>query len=534
MIRARPNPSIRAGRLGAGTAAVLAIVTACGSGGSTGASTPTPSVASPSTSASPTATPTSALPSAAADLSWAKCDFAGPTAKDQCAVLKVPLDYSDPSGKTIDLQLVRRPAGKPADRVGSLLFNPGGPGEAVSDQFDGYADQFSADLRDHFDIIGWDPRGTGRSAPVHCATGAQLDHYLSLGYNLDVAAQQQQFAAIAKDYVAGCQQMSGDLLAHIGTIDTAHDMDLIRTAVGDDKLSFLGFSYGTVYGMTYAHYFPDKVRALALDGAVDPRASALDEARTQAGGFESNIKAFLAHCKSEGDKCAWNVDDPARAFSDLVAQVRQHPLTTRESGRPLTLNLFMNGVSVSMYDTTFWPYLEQALAAASSGDGTKMLALADELYSRSPDGQYPNLLDAFTAISCIDQPFPTQLSAYVSLFDQVQKADPLYNQQNANPVGPGYTCGIWPVHPAGASIPTAVPASVPPVLIIGSSDDPATPYSEALGLQEVIPGSYLLERKGEGHTGYGASTCVQERVDAYLIAPDQLPSAKHTVCAAGT
>ena len=531
MIRARPNISIRAARLGAATTAVLALATACGSGGSTGASTPTPSAA-PTTSAA--ASPTSASPSAVADLSWAKCDFQGPTDKDQCAVLKVPLDYSAPSGATIDLQLVRRPAGKPADRVGSLLLNPGGPGESVSDQFDGYADQLSKDLRDHFDIVGWDPRGTGRSSPVHCATGAQLDHYLSLGYNLDVAAQQQQFAAVAKDYVAGCQKMSGDLLAHIGTVDTVHDMDLIRAAVGDDKLSFLGFSYGTIYGMTYAHFFPDKVRALALDGAVDPRASALDDARIQSGGFESNIKAFLAHCKSQGDKCAWNVDDPTQAFTDLVDEVRQHPLTTRESGRPLTLNLFMNGVSLAMYDTTFWPYLEHGLAAASSGDGTQMLALADQLYSRTPDGKYPNLLDAFTAISCIDQPFPTDLSAYVTLFDQLQTADPLYTADSANPVGPGYTCGIWLVHPSGTAIPTTVPASVPPVLIVGSSDDPATPFSEALGLQEVIPGSYLLERKGEGHTGYGASTCVQERVDAYLIAPDQLPSAKHAVCAAGT
>lgn len=533
MIRARPKTSIRAAWLGAAVAAALALVTACGAGGSTGASRPTPSVA-PSTSAAVSPTAAAASSAAVADLSWGKCDFAGPTDKDQCAVLTVPLDYGDPSGATIGLQLVRRVAGNAKERVGSLLFNPGGPGAAVSDQFDGYVSQFSADLRDHFDIVGWDPRGVGRSSPVHCATDAELDHYLSIGENLDVAAQKQQFADIAKQYVAGCEQKSGDLLAHVGTIDTVHDMDLIRAAVGDDELSFLGFSYGTVYGMTYAHYFPGKVRALALDGAVDPRTNALDDARTQAGGFESNIKAFLASCKSEGGKCAWNVDDPQQAYLALVNQIRDHPLPTRDKARPLTLNLFMNGVALAMYDTEIWPYLEQALAAASSGDGTKMLVLADELYSRSSDGSYPNELDAFTAISCIDQPFPGDLAAYVALFDQLQKADPLYTADNANPVGPGYTCGIWPVRPTDTAIPTTVPASVPPVLIVGSSDDPATPFSEALGLQQVIPGSYLLERKGEGHTGYGASTCVQEEVDAYLITPDHLPSAKHTVCAAGT
>jgi pimeloyl-ACP methyl ester carboxylesterase len=516
----------------AGAAAGLAVLTACSSGSGRPSATHTPSAA-PSTApaSAPSAAPSSA---AAAPLQWGPCGFDGPSSKDQCAVLPVPLDYAKPDGTTIGLQLVRRPAGRQSERVGSLLFNPGGPGASVSDQFDGYVSQFSSDLRDHFDIVGWDPRGVGRSAPVHCASDAELDHFLAIGDDLDVASQRQQFAAAAKQYVDGCAAKSGDLLAHVGTIDTAHDMDRIRAAVGDDKLSFLGFSYGTVYGMTYAHFFPDRVRALALDGAVDPRTSALEDARTQARGFESNIRAFLAHCKSRGSSCAWNVDDPQQAYVALVNQIRAHPLRTHDKSRPLTLNLFMNGVSLAMYDTQIWPLLERALAQASSGDGTGMLALADELYSRTQDGHYPNELDAFTAISCIDQPFPPQLSAYVTLFDQLEKADPLYTARNANPVGPGYTCGIWPVHPPNTSLPTSVPATVPPVLIVGSSDDPATPFSEALGLQQVIPGSYLLERKGEGHTGYSASTCVQERVDAYLVDPSQLPASKHVVCASGT
>ncbi|HVU73680.1 MAG TPA: alpha/beta fold hydrolase [Mycobacteriales bacterium] len=512
--------------------AALTLAAACSSSVSTGGTPPPPtSAAVASSAASPSAAPTASVPAA---LSWGKCDFDGPAPHDECAVLQVPLDYTDPSGKTIGLQLVRRPAGKSSEREGSLLFNPGGPGASVSDQFDAYVSQFSSDLRDHFDIVGWDPRGVGRSSPVHCATDAQLDHYLSIGDDLDIPAQKQQFVDAAKAYVAGCAKNSGDLLAHVGTIDTAHDMDLIRAALGDQKLSFLGFSYGTVYGMTYAHFFPDKVRALALDGAVDPRTSAIDDATTQAAGFESNIRAFLAHCKSEGDSCGWNVDDPQQAYLALIDQIRDHPLPTHDKNRPLTLNLFMNGVALAMYDTSIWPLLEHALAKASSGDGSGMLTLADELYSRSDDGKYPNELDAFTAISCIDQPFPADLSAYVTLFDELQKADPLYTADNANPVGPGYTCGIWPVHPANTSIPTTVPATVPPVLIVGSSDDPATPFSEALGLQQVIPGSYLLERKGEGHTGYSASQCVQERVDAYLVHPDQLPDSKHVVCAAGT
>jgi pimeloyl-ACP methyl ester carboxylesterase len=323
--------------------------------------------------------------------------------------------------------------------------------------------------------------------------------------------------------------MSGNLLAHVGTVDTARDMDAIRRAVGDAKLTYLGFSYGTIYGTTYAHYFPGTVRALALDGAVDPRTGPLEESRTQTKGFESNVSAFLAHCQAEGSRCGWHVDDPRTAYQDLIGQVRAKPLPTHDVARPLTLNLFVNAVVFAMYDTQLWPPLEQALARASDGDGTAMLALADGLYGRDSHGQYPNELDAFTAISCIDQQFPRDLSTYVELFHELNAADPLVTASEANPVGPGYTCGLWPVHPGGSTLPTSV-TGVPPILIVGSSDDPATPFSEALGLQQVIEGSYLLERTGEGHTGYGASTCVQQKVDAYLIDPTALPSSKHDIC----
>ena len=450
-------------------------------------------------------------------IAWKDCGGAF-----QCGTLQVPLDYDHPEARTISLALVRVRAKDSAQRIGSVLLNPGGPGESGIEFLRGDVSSLSG-LNQRFDLVTWDPRGVAASTPVTCIDGAQLDNYLSLDTVLDDPQEKQAAIKATKDFADGCQKRSGDLLPFMDSASTARDMDQIRVAVGDEKLTYLGFSYGTYIGQWYAHLFPTKIRALSLDGIVDPTVSANDSLLGQVVGFEQNLQAFLANCRSSSSCGYGRTGDPGTKLLALMQRLDTNPI--KVGGRDLTRALAMTGVLVTLYDQSLWRYLDQALTAAENGDGRILLLLADAYNHRNADGTYSNLFNgAFHAAYCLDWPVPTDIADYDKLGPSFTKASALFGpwSQYAN-----LQCAYWPVKPKNAQGPLTVQGA-PPILLVGGTNDPATPYQESVAVSKQIQGSVLLTRQGNGHTSYDSSSCAHAAEDAYLISL-RLP-AQGTVC----
>ncbi len=429
----------------------------------------------------------------------------------QCGNLDVPLDYDHPAGRKISLAMIRVPAKDNANRIGSLLVNPGGPGESGIEFLRGDLSSLS-NLNRRFDLVTLDPRGVAASTPVTCVDGPQEDSYLALDTVLDDPQEKQAAIQAAKDFANGCEKRSGGLLPFMDSVSTAHDMDQIRIAVGDDKLTYLGFSYGTYIGQWYAHLFPDRVRALSLDGVVDPTVSANDGLLAQVVGFEQNLQAFLKDCKAKSSCGYGRSGDPATKLTALMNRLDATPL--KVGGRELTRALAMTGVLVSLYDESLWRYLDQGLTTAENGDGRILMLLADAYNHRNSDGTYSNLFNgAFHSTYCLDYAVPTDIAAFDALGPAYSRASPLFGpwSQYAN-----LQCAYWPVKPKHGQGPITV-TGAPPILLVGGTNDPATPYAEAQSVNRQIQGSVLLTREGNGHTSYDSSACAHAAEDAYLI-----------------
>lgn len=469
---------------------------------------PPATTTAPATSAPPVSTTT---PGATATLHWSSCGSGF-----QCATLAVPLDYTHPAGPTIELALIRLRAGDPKQRTGSLLVNPGGPGASGVDFVRQSSDLFSADLRQHFDLVGFDPRGVGASSPVHCETGPELDTYIDVNPAPQDASGRQALVQADRRFVQGCVAMSGvSLLAHLSTADAARDMDRIRAALDEAKLTYLGFSYGTLLGATYAQEFPTRVRALALDGAIDPALTTEQEDLQQGVGFEQDLGDFLANCDTT-PSCPLAGPGGARAsFERALAAIRSGPPvpTASPSGRRLGPGEGYLGLAAGLYSRDTWPLLAQGLAGVLHGDGTVLLALSDAYSMRHPNGTYDNTIAANTAISCLDRPSPTQLSTYQADAVSFSRQAPTFGALEA--WGP-LPCAFWPVPPEGR--PGALTAEgAPPIVVVGTTADPATPYAWAKALASQLRSGVLITHVGVGHTAYGDSSCVRQAVDAYLI-----------------
>ena len=440
-------------------------------------------------------------------IAWADCGDGF-----QCGSLQVPLDYSKLDGRMISLALIRKPATVPSARMGSLLINPGGPGESGIDYLRGDVRVYS-NLNRSFDLVSWDPRGVSASTPVHCLDNPQLDAYVALDSVLDDPQEKQATIDANKSFAAACEQHSGDLLPYIDSASTARDLDQIRGAVGDEKLTYLGYSYGTFIGQWYAHLFPTHVRALSLDGVVDPTVSANDSLLGQVRGFEQNLRAYLASRSA----------DRGTRLSAAMARLDTQPL--RVQNRQLTRSLAMTGVLLTLYSQQFWSYLDAALAGLDRGDGALLLALADEYVHRQPNGTYDNFISIDWATYCIDFAVPTDVAAYDRLGPAFASASPFFGpwSQYSN-----LQCAYWPVKPNHPEGPLPIHGA-PPILLIGGTNDPATPYAEAVAVSHQIDGSVLLTRRGNGHTSYDSSPCAHAAEDAYLI--DLTLPAAGTVCA---
>ena len=464
-------------------------------------SAPTTHGASPAAKTSP-----SAAQPTAQHLAWQSCSDGL-----QCATLQVPLDYTKPQGQQISLALARLPASDPSQRIGSLLTNPGGPGESgIKFLQEASTTFFSSNLRARFDIVSWDPRGTGASSPVKCLSNTQLDAYFHTDPNVNTPAKLSTELAAFRLLDNGCEQQSGSLLPHIGTEDSARDIESIRLALGEPKISYLGFSYGTFLGAEYAHLYPTHVRVFVLDGAVDPNQSYSAVALTQTAGFQQDYQDFLSACVNQGEACPiYNGGDPGGLVTSFLASVEANPISIH--GRSFGFSEAITGILAGMYDPSSWSVLEQAIANANNGSVVGLLYFNDNYLERDNSGSYSNALEANVAINCLDYASPTTVQPYQQLAARLATLSPLFGAISA-----WSPCIYWPVAPNPPPGNLTAPGATP-ILIVSGTHDPATPLSWGQNLHQEIPGSLLMIRNGDGHISYNQSTCVSSAVDKYLI-----------------
>jgi pimeloyl-ACP methyl ester carboxylesterase len=440
---------------------------------------------------------------------WSACDGSTNT-EVECGNIEVPFDYADPEQGSFILYVKKHNAASPADRIGSMMVNPGGPGFGGSSLADDARYYFSQDLIDRFDIIAWDPRGTGESTPaVNCVD--TFDEYFGLDSPPETPDEKQALIDASQAFNDKCAENSGTILPYISTQASAQDINSLRLALGEEKVSFFGFSYGSELGTTWATMFPETVRAIVVDGAVDPNASSVQEGMNQAKGFEGQLSTFLKQC-SEKTTCEFhNNGDAEAAFDKLVLDIDAKPLEVSKDRTPVTQGVLFTAVAQAMYSDYYWPQLSEALSAAQNGDGKGILQLYDDYYQRKVDGTYGNELEAFLAISCLDDPGATSTNDVDSQIDEFIAAAPRLGGNFAY----GYSCALWPVKQAPRVTITGKGAG--PIVVVGTTGDPATPLDStrkmALGLEQGI----LIVVDANQHTGYGANSCVVKAVDDYLI-----------------
>jgi pimeloyl-ACP methyl ester carboxylesterase len=455
-------------------------------------------------------------------LSWKDCGSGF-----QCSTAKVPVDYAKPDNGEMSISLIRLPAQKKSERIGSLFTNPGGPGGSGVNFLRQAGPSFGQDLRERFDLVGFDPRGVGASDPVRCLNGPQLDRYFSTDNTPDDQGEVDALASQSRGFANGCRSKSAAKLPFVGTINAARDMDVLRAAVGDEKLTYYGASYGTYLGAFYAQQFPKSVRALALDGAVDPKISSTQLLVEQSKGFETALKAFASDCSKQAD-CPLGKSQDAiiRRISAFLRQLDQTPLSNRRDSRKVTESWATTGMATALYAKEYWPVLRQAFGQAmQQNDGTLFLTLADQLVERKPDGSYSNQSEANMAVNCVDKPNPSNLTEYRKAVDEAKKTSPRFGEFV---VWGGLGCVYWPVQTKHA--PTAITAKgAAPILVIGTLRDPATPYKWSESLASQLDSGTLLTLDGDGHTAYlQANPCITKATGTYLITTK--PPKEGTVC----
>jgi pimeloyl-ACP methyl ester carboxylesterase len=442
-------------------------------------------------------------------IEWKPCD-GNTNSEVECGNIEVPFDYSDPDQGSFVLYVKKHNAASPADRIGSMMVNPGGPGFGGSSLADDAEYYFSQDLIDRFDIIAWDPRGTGESTPaVNCVD--TFDEYFGLDSPPETPAEKQALIDASQAFNDKCAENSGTILPYISTKASAQDINSLRLALGEEKVSFFGFSYGSELGTTWATMFPETVRAIVVDGAVDPNASSIQEGMAQAKGFEGQLATFLKQC-SERTTCEFHNDgDAEAAFDKLVLDIDAKPLDVSKDRTPVTQGVLFTAVAQAMYSDYYWPQLSEALSAAQGGDGKGILQLYDDYYQRNEDGTYGNDLEAFLAISCLDDPGASSTEEVDSHIEDFIAAAPRLGGNFAY----GYSCALWPVKQAAKVNITGKGAG--PIVVVGTTGDAATPLSSTRKMAQGLEQGILIVVDANQHTGYGANSCVVKAVDEYLI-----------------
>ncbi|MEO3807898.1 alpha/beta hydrolase [Sphaerisporangium sp. B11E5] len=434
----------------------------------------------------------------------------------ECAKLRVPLRYNHPEHGTIDLALIRvRAKPKPGQtRIGSLVFNFGGPGGSGVATLPLAASTYLK-LHERYDLVSFDPRGVGESAGVRCLPDKAYDALLALDATPDDAGEQRTLLDGGRDFAAACQGNSGRVLPYVGTENAARDLDTLRQALGDRTLYYYGASYGTELGGVYAHLFPENVGRMVFDAVVDPDGDTVGHSLGQAKGFQLALSNFLTDCAKRSG-CATG-RDPGRGaaqITELLKGLDGRPLPTA-SGRALTQSHATYGIASALYSKESWKWLDRGLGAAKAGEGDLLLLLADALYGRDDKSRYNNLQPANTAINCADTSdryTPADVSRELPAF---RKASPVFGEFLAWSI---LQCTGWPVTGAAKTVEVSADGAAP-ILIVGNTGDPATPYAGAHRMATRLGEGVGVELivKGEGHGAYGANACATDKIDTYLL-----------------
>ena len=449
---------------------------------------------------------------------WRGCGVPG----FECATLKAPLDYAEPSSGDVRLALTRKKATGPGKRLGSLLVNPGGPGGSAIGYVQAYAGiGYPAEVRARYDMVAVDPRGVARSEPVKCLDGPDMDTYTQTDATPDDGKETDGLVAAYRTFAEGCGADAPRLLRHVSTVEAARDMDIVRAVLGDEKLNYVGASYGTFLGATYAGLFPDRAGRLVLDGAMDPSLPARRLNLEQTAGFETAFRSFAKDCARQPDcPLGGKGTSPERVGENLkafFAKLDTRPVPTGDAdGRRLTESLATTGVIAAMYDEGSWEQLREALTSATKeNDGSGLLVLSDGYYERDADGAYSNLMFANAAVNCLDLPASFDTPDEVSrALPEFEKASPVFGRGLA---WAALNCAYWPVHATGE--PHRIEAKgAAPIVVVGTTRDPATPYRWARALAGQLSSARLLTYEGDGHTAYGrGSSCIDRTINAYLL-----------------
>jgi pimeloyl-ACP methyl ester carboxylesterase len=457
-----------------------------------------------------------------APVAWSPCrnpDGAGDSdvpAGAECGEVEVPVDYAEANGDVARLALIRFPATGP--KIGSLVVNPGGPGGSGVDAAIKLVKSLPPQVRQRFDFVGFDPRGVGASTPaLWCNSDADNDANRADPQVDYSPAGVAHIENIEKHFAGRClDKMGTAFLANVGTVNVARDLDRIRVALGDDKLTYLGYSYGTDIGSTYAEAYPDKVRAMVLDGAVDPNADPIQASIDQAAAFQKAFNDFVADCVNDGN-CPLGSDPPKAvdAYHDMVDPLVAKPADTVDP-RGLGYSDAITGTMMALYSPTMWSTLSYGLAELADGRGDVLLRLADAYFDRDRHGHYTNVNDVQNAVNCVDEPPNTDRAKAIDKDRRLRQVAPFatYGQFTGN--APLDVCAFWPVPPSSGPHTVSVPG-LPPVLVVSTTDDPATPYQAGVELAGEL-GGRLLTYDGTQHTAvFHREACVDNYVAAYLI-----------------
>ncbi|MGW0822297.1 alpha/beta hydrolase [Streptomyces sp. NPDC002845] len=436
----------------------------------------------------------------------------------QCATMKVPLDWDEPDGDTIGIALIRAEAGgDKSERIGSLVFNFGGPGGSGVATLPAFGEGY-ARLRTRYDLVSFDPRGVGRSAGIECEDDEDLDEYFQQDATPDDAAERQQLLDNTKAFNSACEKNSGTTLPHVRTTNAARDMDLMRQVLGDDKLHYFGISYGTELGGVYAHLFPEKVGRAVFDAVVDPTQTPEQGSLGQAKGFQLALDNYARDCVSQEDPCP--VGDTAQDVKGRIARLLKDLDSKPIPGifpRELTQTAATNGIAQALYSQDFWEYLTAGLEEAYDGDGRMLMVLSDAMNGRNEDGEYSNIAAANVSINCADDKPRYTAEDVEDRLPEFRAASPLFGDYLAWGM---LSCTDWPV-PGAAAHPDVSAPGAAPILVIGNTGDPATPYEGARRMVEALGEGVGVELtyKGQGHGAYDSGNeCVQGAVNGYLLA----------------
>ena len=480
--------------------AATSLLAACSTSGDNEAAQEPTTTASGSVASDEGPATTGAPEAGARTIEWSDCGGGF-----ECGTIAVPLDYDDPDGKTIDVAVTRHPADDPDQRIGTLFMNPGGPGGSAV----GLARTFSraGDLGDRFDIVGFDPRGVGGSSPLDCRS--HLTDIYDADPTIDSEEDRAATLEASQAFVDECEEKHGELLPYLGTTDVARDMDEIRKAMGEEQINYLGYSYGTSLGQEYARLFPTRVRSMIIDGVVDHAPDGIATAEAQAAGFETALDAYIAHCEDEG--CGFGDQDAGAVIDEVIAAAEEAPIPTGED-RDATPGVVSLALAQALYSQQLWGTLSSALRDAQEGDGDGLLDLANMYLGLDGGG---SSFEVYFGVGCLDETWPSDPQDVIDASLAAEEEVPRFG----GPIVLDYIrCAMWPAEAKPLEPVPSDTEGLPPIVVVSTTNDPATPYENGVTVADQIPGAVLVTNEGEGHTIVGqGKPCIDEIARDYFV-----------------